>query len=102
MRPRLRIALLLAGAALGSCRPRGDGEAVRFPGAPVVLISANGLICLALYNRLAVVVGRVRSFSRERFDSLSALGSDPAIPVGPAGSSWSRWRHRERLAMLEE
>ncbi len=28
--------------------------------APVVMISAQALICLALYNRLAAVVGRLR------------------------------------------
>lgn len=35
---------------------------------PVVLISANGLLCLALYNRLAAVTNRLRSFCRERFE----------------------------------
>jgi hypothetical protein len=35
---------------------------------PVVMISANGLICLALYNRLAAVTSRFRLFGREQFD----------------------------------
>ncbi|MDX1947248.1 MAG: DUF2721 domain-containing protein [Pirellulaceae bacterium] len=35
---------------------------------PVVMISANGLICLALYNRLAAITARLRLFYRERFD----------------------------------
>ena len=30
--------------------------------APVVIISANGLLCLSLYNRMAAVVGRLRVF----------------------------------------
>jgi hypothetical protein len=33
---------------------------------PVVIISACGLLCLAFYNRLAVVVTRLRSLQRER------------------------------------
>lgn len=36
--------------------------------APVVLISANGLICLALYNRLAAISSRARTFHKEWFD----------------------------------
>src|SRR5690349_12594242 len=32
------------------------------------MISANGLICLALYNRLAAITSRLRVFYRERFD----------------------------------
>ncbi|MEN6627269.1 MAG: DUF2721 domain-containing protein [Candidatus Sumerlaeia bacterium] len=47
--------------------------------APVVLISACGLLCLALYNRLASIVSRARAFHRERFDvqtHLARLGDD--------------------------
>lgn len=33
---------------------------------PVVIISACGLLCLAFYNRLSVVVTRLRSLQRER------------------------------------
>ncbi len=47
--------------------------------APVVMISANGLICLALYNRLAAIVSRARAFHKEQFDALtelSAMGLD--------------------------
>jgi hypothetical protein len=36
--------------------------------APVVMISACGLLCLALYNRLATVVSRIRQFNRERLE----------------------------------
>ena len=45
--------------------------------APVIMISANGLICLALYNRLAAIVSRTRTFHKERFDALSNLSSLP-------------------------
>ncbi len=34
--------------------------------APVVIISACGLLCLTFYNRLAFVVGRLRNLQRER------------------------------------
>jgi hypothetical protein len=33
---------------------------------PIIVISACGLLCLALYNRLAAMVTRLRSFHRER------------------------------------
>lgn len=44
--------------------------------APVVMISAGGLLCLAWYNRLAAIVSRARAFHRERLelrDELAAL-----------------------------
>ncbi len=44
--------------------------------APVVMISANGLLCLAFYNRLAAVVHRVREINRERFDLETRLAGD--------------------------
>lgn len=43
-------------------------ETIRELAIPVVMISANGLICLALYNRLAAITSRLRVFYRERFD----------------------------------
>jgi hypothetical protein len=48
-------------------------ETIRDLVAPVVMISANGLICLALYNRLATMVTRLRLFHKERFDVHAAL-----------------------------
>ena len=55
--------------------------------APVVMISANGLICLALYNRLAAVVNRLRLFDREHFDTCTRLATmtadDQDGPVVP-------------------
>jgi hypothetical protein len=39
---------------------------------PVVLISASGLVTLALYNRLAAVLARVRGFQHEQLEELRA------------------------------
>ncbi len=36
--------------------------------APVVMISASGLLCLALFNRLSTLVSRIRQFNRERLE----------------------------------
>lgn len=52
--------------------------------APVVMISACGLLCLALYNRLAAIVNRARIFNKERHDlqiKLSMLGEQAPEPV---------------------
>ncbi len=46
--------------------------------APVVVISANGLLCLALYNRLAAVVSRMRTINKERFDLSARLSAQIA------------------------
>jgi hypothetical protein len=43
--------------------------------APVVMVSANGLICLALYNRLAAIVNRLRLFYREHFEASTRLAT---------------------------
>jgi hypothetical protein len=51
----------------------GTVEIIHTLVAPVVMISAQGLICLALYNRLAAVVGRLRLFSREQFETQTRL-----------------------------
>lgn len=45
--------------------------------APVVMISACGLLCLALYNRLAAIVARARAFHKERFDAQARLAAAP-------------------------
>lgn len=57
---------------------------------PVVGISACGFLCLALYNRQATVVTRVRTFLREILQQEAARGSAPATE-----------RHREMVQMLE-
>ena len=44
--------------------------------APVVMISANGLLCLAFYNRMAAVIHRTREINRERFESGLAADLD--------------------------
>jgi hypothetical protein len=62
--------------------------------APVILISAGGLICLALYNRLALIVGRARHFHKERFD---AAGASRAAAAGSAEAG----RLAERIALLD-
>lgn len=62
--------------------------------APVVMISAAGLVCLALYNRLAAIVGRVRTIHKEEVDALSRMSLAPA----PAPSKSA---HR-RVVTLEE
>ena len=38
---------------------------------PVVMVSANGLLCLVFYSRLAAVVNRGRAINKERFDLLT-------------------------------
>jgi len=43
--------------------------------APVVMISANGLLCLAFYNRMGSVVNRSREINKERFDLLTRLSA---------------------------
>ncbi len=40
---------------------------------PIVIISACGLLCLAFYNRLGVIVTRLRSLQRERLSEYKEL-----------------------------
>lgn len=42
---------------------------------PVVIISACGLLCLTFYNRMAMVVSRLRGIQRERLDLFRELAS---------------------------
>lgn len=54
--------------------------------APVVVISANGLLCLAFYNRMASVISRLRTINKERFDlhaRLSTLTDDDPDSAHP-------------------
>ena len=46
--------------------------------APVVLISACGLLCLTFYNRMAVLTARIRSFNAERFRLMEKIHQHPA------------------------
>jgi hypothetical protein len=57
--------------------------------APVVMISASGLLCLALFNRLATLVARSRAVAAERVVLLRSL-DNPA--PGPTGASLDRLR----------
>jgi len=41
--------------------------------APVVVISAGGLLCLAFYNRLAAIVATLRAVQRERLQELAVF-----------------------------
>jgi hypothetical protein len=52
--------------------------------APVVMISACGLLCLALYNRMAVMISRARAFHKEQFEAMARLGSASARQADPA------------------
>ena len=66
--------------------------------APVVMVSANGLLCLAFYNRLSALANRSRTMNKERFDlvaQLSALQAEGDVGLGP--------EHLElRIATLDE
>ena len=61
--------------------------------APVVMISACGLLCLAFYNRLSVLVSRIRTFNQERLTILDKLN-------GPAMEN-QRDGLRARLAAVD-
>ena len=60
--------------------------------APVILISACGLLCSALYNRLATVVQRLRDFQRERLKEIERFVSIPeeerANSIHPVSTIW--------------
>lgn len=52
--------------------------------APVVLISANGLICLAIYNRMTAISARARAFHKEWFELFAQYtGMDEARQAEP-------------------
>jgi hypothetical protein len=64
--------------------------------APVVMISANGLLCLAFYNRLSALANRSRAMNKERFDLAIRLGTLAADrPTEAAGL-------RQRVEILDE
>lgn len=68
--------------------------------APVVMISASGLMCLALFNRLAVLVARSRAFAKERVELLRALDEKPG-GYGVAPDDGRPNLDRIRLGALE-
>ena len=63
--------------------------------APVVVISASGLLCLAFYNRLAAIVSRLRSVQRERLSEMSTYQA--AVKRGDSSAIES---HRRLLTNL--
>lgn len=56
---------------------------------PVVMISAAGLLCLGLFNRLSTLVARSRAFAHERVLLMRAI-AEPS--PGPTGASLDRLR----------
>ena len=66
---------------------------------PVVIISACGLLCLALYNRLSSLVSRLRAFHRERLAQQEQLER----PAGAgAGAAAGAGRSTLLMEVLEE
>jgi len=66
--------------------------------APVVIISACALLCLAFYNRLAAIIARLRAVQRERLaiqEQLSSMSSNEA-------ERFSGLRHTTILESLAE
>lgn len=68
---------------------------------PVVLISASGLVSLALYNRLGLINTRVRNFHREKISLLKELQADDHIDkrllLNMMNSQIARVMHKARL-----
>jgi hypothetical protein len=65
--------------------------------APVVMISANGLLALALYNRLAAVMNRVRAFHKESFDLAARINAAGGGQNGAEAALFAR-----RIRTLDE
>jgi hypothetical protein len=65
--------------------------------APVVVISASGLLCLAFYNRLAAIVSRLRSVQRERLVEMSGYRASVK-----GGDFFATQRHLRLLKNLAE
>jgi drug/metabolite transporter (DMT)-like permease len=64
--------------------------------APVVVISASGLLCLAFYNRLAAIVSRLRSVQRERLQEVNTYRAALARNDAEAVESHRRLLHNLR------
>jgi hypothetical protein len=62
---------------------------------PIIVISACGLLCLAFYNRMAAVVGRLRAFHREQLQVTEALAKCTS-----SGEEIGLVRNQEILGML--
>jgi hypothetical protein len=66
--------------------------------APVVMISANGLLCLAFYNRLSALMNRSRTINKERFDLVTRL----AVIADRAEQAIEAAHLRRRIDILDE
>jgi ABC-type multidrug transport system fused ATPase/permease subunit len=66
--------------------------------APVVIISASSLLCLAFYNRLAAIVGRLRAVQRERLELQDKLDRLSVADI----ERFSGMRHTTILESLSE
>jgi len=63
---------------------------------PVVVISANGLLCLAFFNRLATIVSRLRAVQRER------LQIQEELIARSGGDEQAAFRHTSVLGNLSQ
>ena len=78
-------------------------ETIHLLVAPVVLVSACGLLCLALYNRLTAVVGRIRTINKEAVDAVARLSLAGVVPPTKLSSKErSARRLRDRVVTLDE
>jgi len=68
---------------------------------PVVIISACGLLCLALYNRLASIVSRLRTFQREHLHEQEQLDAERRNEASAASDPAAIARHEKVISMLE-
>ncbi|MCC6740235.1 MAG: DUF2721 domain-containing protein [Planctomycetia bacterium] len=68
------------------------GKVVSAAVVPVVMISACGLLCLALYNRLTAVFTRLRALSHEALEDQDALVKGPRTET----QRWPRERAKVR------
>jgi len=66
--------------------------------APIIVISACGLLCLAFYNRLDAMVTRLRNFHRERLREEESLVRQR---FSPQPDNIEIIRHQELLGMLQ-
>eukprot|EP01127_Copromyxa_protea_P020452 TRINITY_DN6853_c0_g1_i1.p1 TRINITY_DN6853_c0_g1~~TRINITY_DN6853_c0_g1_i1.p1 ORF type:complete len:184 (-),score=18.82 TRINITY_DN6853_c0_g1_i1:15-566(-) len=65
---------------------------------PVLIISAVGLLALALYNRLAVLIARLRVFHKELLElskQMMEQKRDPQSEYGTFHASWSEMQTTE-------
>ena len=65
---------------------------------PVVMISANGLLCLAFYNRLSAVITRSRMINKERFD----LATRVVLLADSPEAASEKEQLKSRLEILDE